>query len=305
MNLRALSLFTASVASLGAAFGASAESLYVINNGSVFFNQTLYTVDSDTLAVTNVTPLAAFRPGNRTLLSIDVRPATGELFGYTSNKEIVTIDPLTGVPTTIGTASSLPDVVAPRAVSIDFNPTVDRIRFVSGTSNFRINPNDASVTTDGTLAFSAGDDNDGSRPNIVAAAYTNSVPGATTTALFDLDAQTDSLVRQNPANAGSLQTVGATGFGIADGGGFTGFDISGATAAAYLVGSSGIGGAGLTANVLYSVDLATGAATARGPITGITQGILRDIAVVEVPEPTTMAITGLAGLVLLRRRRTA
>ena len=113
MNLRALSLFTASVASLGAAFGASAESLYVINNGSVFFNQTLYTVDSDTLAVTNVTPLAAFRPGNRTLLSIDVRPATGELFGYTSNKEIVTIDPLTGVPTTIGTASSLPDVVAP------------------------------------------------------------------------------------------------------------------------------------------------------------------------------------------------
>ncbi len=192
--------------------------------------------------------------------------------------------------------------------SIDFNPTVDRIRVLgsngTGNTNLRANPNDATVIVDGTLAFMAGDVNAGDAPAVVNGAYVNSIKGATTTALYDIESGNDVLVTQNPANSGTLQTVGPLGFDIVASGGFTGFDISGGTGAAYLVGNK-LGAGGLTANSLYQVNLMTGAASELGAVSGV-NGSFRDIAVAfAVPEPTCLGllVLGLAVVAAGQRRR--
>jgi hypothetical protein len=46
---------------------------------------------------------------------------------------------------------------------------------------------------------------------IGAVAYTNSVAGATTTMLFDIDFEQDKLYMQSPPNDGGLQLVGDLG----------------------------------------------------------------------------------------------
>ena len=67
---------------------------------------------------------------------------------------------------------------------------------------------------------------------MTAAAYTNNVAGATSTALYDLDTRRDLLVQQNPPNAGTLVTVGSLRLPV---GSVAGFDIvtAGGTDTAY------------------------------------------------------------------------
>lgn len=275
---------------------AMGEQIYGLTN-----LQELVTFDSDTRVVTSTTGLAGFSITGQILVSIDVRPATGELFGLSNQNNLFIINPADGTSTQVGGTIPTTDLSG-GLKAIDFNPTVDRLRIVSiNDNNLRLNPNDGTYIVDGTLAFSAGDVNEGDNPAVVNAAYTNSFDGSTSTMLFDIDATNDVLVRQNPANSGQLQTVGSLGFDIVSSGGFTGFEISGQTDTAYLVGNK-LGGGGLTASSLYTVDLTTGAATLAGAVTGV-NGSFRDIAVVAVPEPGSLALLGLGGLTLLRRRR--
>lgn len=271
---------------------ARAELIYGLTN----FQQ-LVVFDSDARVVTSTTSLAGFSVTGQFLVSIDVRPATGELFGLSNQNNLFIINPTTGTSTQVGgTISPAP---AGTAKAIDFNPTVDRIRLVSsGGSNLRLNPNDGAVIVDGPLAFAAGDPNTGDTPAVVNGAYTNSFAGATTTTLYNIESFNDVLVTQVPPNDGTLNTVGPIGFDTVASGGFTGFDISGATGAAYLTGNSLTGG--LTANALYTVNLGTGAATLAGPISGI-NGTLRDIAVVPEPASLSLLVVGI-GAALLRRR---
>ena len=268
--------------------------------------QQLVTFDSSARTVTSTRDLAGFGITGETLQSIDYRPATGQLYGLSSLNNLYVINPITGVSTQVGPTISPAPSGSARA--IDFNPTVDRLRLVTSNGiNLRINPNDGSVITDGSLAYVTGDRNFGATPAVVNAAYTNSVAGATTTTLYDIDSATDSLVMQTPANNGTLSTVGSLGFDIVASGGFTGFDISGQTGVAYLVGNK-LGGGGLASGSLYTVNLATGAASLTGSISGL-NGLLRDIAVAPaaVPEPSSLALCGVASLAGLgtwfRRRR--
>ena len=103
--------------------------------------------------------------------------------------------------------------LAGASFGFDFNPTVDRIRLTSDArQNLRLNPDTgATAAVDGALTYAAGDPGAASTPRIVGSAYTNSVAGATTTQLFDLDAGRDALVLQNPPNNGTLVTVGSLG----------------------------------------------------------------------------------------------
>jgi hypothetical protein len=280
-----------------------AEAIYGITN-----LQQLVTFDSVTRTVTaNVSP-AGFGIGGEFLTSIDVRPATGELYGLSSSNNLYKINPTTGAVTQVGATLSTPPNGSLKA--IDFNPTVDRIRVLgSGASpnNLRYHPDTgAFVSQDGDLAFAAGDANAGDTPAIVNGAYTNSFAGAATTTLYDLDAFNDVLATQVPPNNGTLNTVGSLGFDLASSGGFTGFDISGSSGIAYLTGNNTTGG--LAAGSLYQVNLATGAATVLGAVSGLNGATFRDIAVVGpiVPEPTAivLAVGGLVlGGSLMRRRR--
>ena len=149
------------------------------------------------------------------------------------------------------------------AIGFDFNPVVDRLRLTTDTDqNLRINVATGATFTDGALVYGAGDANVGQDPNVVASAYTNNFPGATATSLRGIDSRLDILVIQNPANAGTLTTVGALGVNTGDN---TSFDIS----------SGGIAYAGMTLvggtnTGFYTINLTTGSATFLAIIGGIT-----------------------------------
>lgn len=139
----------------------------------------------------------------------------------------------------------------------DFNPAADRLRLVGNNEqDFRINVDTGEVIVDGDLAFDPADVNAGVNPTVTAAAYTNSFAGTTATQLYDIDAELDSLLLQNPPNDGILQTIGDLGIDFDILGGFdivsggegdnTAFAISDAT--------------------LYGIDLETGMATNLGMV---------------------------------------
>ncbi|HSF46517.1 MAG TPA: DUF4394 domain-containing protein [Chitinophagaceae bacterium] len=150
------------------------------------------------------------------ILAIDFRPATGQLYGVSNQSRIYVINPNTGAATAVNPTPFSPAINGAE-VGFDFNPTVDRIRLITSSSqNLRLNP----IT--GVVAAMDGNLNPGN-PFIVAGAYTNSFAGATSTALYDIDASTDKLYIQNPPNNGSLVEIGSLGIN-AEGEG--GFDIS-------------------------------------------------------------------------------
>ncbi|WP_193212886.1 DUF4394 domain-containing protein [Luteolibacter marinus] len=200
------------------------------------------------------------------LLGLDLRPFNGQLYGLGSTSRIYSINWETGVATAVGSGPFTPALEG-KSFSFDFNPTVDRIRIMSDTGqNLRAHPDTGAVVAiDGTLAFAAGDTNEGASPEVVGAAYTNSDNDpATGTALYDIDSSLDALLLQNPPNAGVLNTVGPLGVKVAN---VAGFDISGASGIAYasLVEERGNGrGRGMgriKPTGLYTIDLDTGSAT--------------------------------------------
>jgi uncharacterized protein (TIGR03437 family) len=223
------------------------------------------------------------------IVGIDFRPRTGQLFAVSSQSRVFTIDPATGAATQVGT---MPLTPALNGVSFgfDFNPVPDRIRLVSDADqDLRLNPDTGAVAaTDGMLAFATGDPNAAANPNVVAAAYTNSFSGTTTTSLYVIDSNLDILALQGSLggapvspNTGQLFTVGALGVNTTD---QVGFDITnpGGLALASLTPM------GATNSSLYTINLQTGAATLVGAIGGTE--IIRDIAAVTRIE-TIFAIT--------------
>jgi hypothetical protein len=235
------------------------------------------------------------------ILNIDIRPATGALFGLDGNNNLYTLDINSGVAALVGPTG----VSGGFDYGFDFNPTVDRIRVVTDAGgNFRINPLTGATLTDGTPTYIAGDVNAGTAPVLTGAAYTNNVNGAVTTTLYAIDAELDILARSTNANAGTYVTQGGLGVDIT---GLNGFDISGLTGTAYAALSTDA-----VLSSLYTIDLATGAASLAGGIGAPVGTTILDIAALTpnasaapIPEPSTalfgLALTGLVGLA--RRRR--
>src|SRR5262249_32935155 len=138
------------------------------------------------------------------------------------------------------------DAAGEDAAGFDFNPAVDRLRILIGTTNLRANPNTGTlvdgnpmvdgVQADGPLAYAAGDPNEGADVDVAAGAYTGGVHGgvAEATQLFDIESGADVLVLQDPPNAGTLVTRGPLGVDMDDDGGF---DIQAGSGIAYLVGT--------------------------------------------------------------------
>ncbi len=212
------------------------------SNQLIAFNANLPGTAASTTSITNL-------QSGENIIGIDFRPATGQLFGIGSASRLYTINTTTGRADTVASNPFSPALAAGAVVGFDFNPTVDRIRLVTGTSlNMRLNPeNGALAATD--MALKPG------TPQVTAVAYTNSSAGATRTTLFDIDISTKKLYKQDPPNDGMLVEVGALNVNATEAGGF---DISPnnsvALAALTVDGKSG----------LYSIDTATGAATFNG-----------------------------------------
>lgn len=165
------------------------------------------------------------------LVGLDTRPATGELYALGRSGQLYTLDARSGRATPVGS----PVVLQGTAVGLDFNPTVDLIRVVTDQGqNLRVRPADGTLAgTDTPLAYAPGDRFEGRAPQVTGAGYTNSVAGATTTALYGIDSNRDTLVLQGtlpgamPAvspNTGQLFTVGWLGVDVKA---HNGFDIIG------------------------------------------------------------------------------
>lgn len=270
----------------------------------------LFTFDSaapgSTSALTEITGIAT----GLGLVGIDFRSPfmgspNGQLYGLAydgTNMGQLYIISLTGVATPVGSPISIgaADQAGNVSFGFDFNPTVDRIRVVTGNlSNFRINPNDGTIVTfDPDVAYVAGDPNENSNiPQIGGSGY---LPDGT---LFNIDGANNVLARQGSPNAndGTLTTIG-TGLGITTLGPNTmGFDINPDGSVAYLQTSAGSG----TQDNLYTVDLTDGTATLVGAIGPST---LNTFGIAVIPEPSTYALLAIGlvgGAILLRRRKAA
>jgi hypothetical protein len=192
-----------------------------------------------------------------TILAIDYRPATGQLYGLGSLSHIYVID-MNGMATAVGSTSFSP-ALSGNVAGFDFNPTVDRIRVVTSTGqNLRISPETGAVqVTDGDINGVTG-------AMISSVAYTNSMAGATSTVLFDIDAAANKLYKQDPPNDGKLVEVG--NLGLTTLGNDSSFDISASGIAIASVNSG-------TSSVLYQVNLENGSTNKLGTFSATIMGL--------------------------------
>ncbi len=218
---------------------------------------------------------ASLQNGER-IVSIDFRPATGQLYGVSNMSRLFVINTATGEARSLTTSAFTP-AIAGSIVGIDFNPTVDRIRLVTNTGqNLRLNPET------GTVAAVDGPINGASSAMISEVAYTNNRAGVTTTTLYDIDPATDRLYIQNPPNNGTLTDVGPLGLDIT---GSAGFDIA----------PDGNGLVAVTFNgssELQQINLTTGRLQKLGNLPGTIIGM-------AIPtEPVAYAIDGTNNLLI-------
>ena len=254
----------------------------------------LFTFDTATpMTISSGLAISGLASANENIVGIDFRPATGQLFAMGSFGQLYTVNTSNAVLTAVGSATTIDGT----SFGFDFNPATDRIRVVSNTNkNYVFNPNTGAlelVATD--LFYPVGDPAAGVDPNVVGIAYTNTL-GGPPTQLFAIDAGIDVLATL-ANNTGVLSTVG--GLATVNTGALVGFDVFSP--------SSGVNFAyatltptGSSVSNLYTINLATGAASLVGQINGGT--LVTDIAVVPVPEPAALAAIGLAGPALLSRR---
>jgi hypothetical protein len=189
-------------------------------------------------------PVTGLQTGE-SILGIDFRPANGQLYGIGSSSRIYTLNTASGAATPVGSLP-LTTLLSGSSFGFDFNPTVDRIRCVSNTGqNLRLHPETGIIAAiDGML--------NPATPMIVSSAYTNNFAGATSTILFNVDAMTNKLTKQDPPNNGTQVEVGSLGIDVEEAGGFDIGSQSGiAYAALKVAGKSSI----------YTINITTGMAT--------------------------------------------
>ena len=227
-------------------------------------------------SVTSQVTLSGLQTGE-TILGVDFRPATGQLYGVGSTSRLYIIDPKTGISRAVSATPFTPALTG-TSVGFDFNPTVDRIRLVTSTGqNLRLHPETGAVAaTDGAI-------NGVTNAKITASAYTQNKAGATTTVLFGIDVANDKLHKQDPPNDGKLVEVGSLGFDVEDA---SGFDINpdgtSALAALSVAGTSS----------LFTIDLTSGKAAKIGNFTQQITGI-------AIPtEPVAYAISATNDLLI-------
>lgn len=266
-------------------------------------SDTLVTFDTTAPGViTSRRPITGLPAGER-LTGLDLRPANNQLYSVSATGNLYLIAPdATGSSFTATSLGSLSTSPMGSSFGIDFNPTVDRLRFVSDTNqNLRIN----TISPPGTIVDGNITLNGNSAVDLVASAYTNSVAGATSTVLYGLDSITDSLVRATNANLGTYTNTNVAGtLFLPLGAGITfnnedrvTFDISGTTGQGFFS----------INDALFSVNLLTGAGAFVGTLG--TQGIVGITLGTAVPEPGTWAMMligfGCIGFSLRSRARRA
>jgi hypothetical protein len=232
--------------------------------GITAMNELVYFNSNNPKTFTSKTTVTGVASGEK-LLSIDFRPATGELYALSNASKLYIINVSNASARMVGSTAFTPSISGAIA-SIDFNPTVDRIRLVSNTGqNLRLHPETgAAAATDINI-------NGTGNPSITGIAYTNGKAGVATTVLYDIDPMLGKLYKQDPPNNGTLVEVGNLGTTFT---GQSAFDIKYDNSTALLAFN----------DKLHVLDLNNGKITSIG---SLQQGII-DIAIPT--EPVAYAI---------------
>ncbi len=292
LNLASAVLGVASITSIASV--ASAETII----GLTPTNQLLQ-FNSATPGTTTSVNISGLATGER-ILGIDQRPLDQRIYGISTSSIIYSINTVTGLATASGPAFT--PALASTLIGIDFNPTVDRIRYVDALSNNRrFVPNTgATAGNDPALTYAPVVPALILPPRTTGVAYTNSqlggVPVGTTRELA-IDSNLNALIEVGSLaggnasfNAGVSTVIGNLNFDTTDA---VGFDISGLTGVYYASLTSTTG-----TSSFYTLNPATGAAT----LVGAFSTPVADIAVL-VPEPTSLMALAGVGIMLMRRRR--
>lgn len=226
--------------------------------------RTLVMIDTTNATVTGSVEVQ----GVDRLLGIDYRPATMAVIGVTADQAIVVIDPMTGTTTALSDMAVKLDIATDAPVIVDVNPAADRLRFMSGLTNHRINMDTGDVTVDGALNWEPGDANAATPPMVAATGYTNSYGTPEKTQMFNIDSGLSALLQQTAPNDGTNKTIGTLGVTLQ---GPVALDVATDAAGTNTVWLAANGG-------LHTVDLASGAVTQSWAITG-TDMPLRDLTV--------------------------
>jgi len=275
------------------AIGAQAKAEIIV--ASTFQN---FLISWDSADPTNIlTGVAIQGMGqNETVIGLDARPSTGEIYALGSFGRLYTVDMMNGQATRIGTTPFSPALNGSN-FGTDFNPTNDTMRIVSNAKqNLRVNPGNASITADPNVRPTSTGEGSETGSNIVHLAYSNNTFDSTNTQLFAIDTGRDQLVRFTDPNAGTWTNVGGLNFDATELGGF---DVSGSTGTAFAT----MVNAGQSRSTFGTINTTTGGFT---PIDEVGGGaIITGMTVVPtvIPAPGVMALAGLGGLALLRRRR--
>jgi hypothetical protein len=224
----------------------------------------------------------------QSLVAIDFRPATGELYGMgflNGTGQLYKINPTTAAASALGNPFSTK--LTGTRFEIAFDPVADKLRVVSNAGeNLRVDP------ASGSLAGLDSSINPGDV--VVGIAYDHNFKGATTTTLYGYDTTTNKLVTigsvggsPNSANTGTLSAVGSTGVTAQLPG--LGFDID-ADGTAYL--NVVVGGT----SGLYTANLTTGALTSVGSfgvtMLDITAAPAASFSVTGFPPQRTAGLSG-------------
>lgn len=251
----------------GAVRRAEAERLYGLGSGQHDTTvRSLYSFDSVTPGLSSKILITGLKP-NESLLGIDFRPATGQFYAISASN-IYTLDPETGAATFV---AALSPALNHGGWGMDFDPATDRLVVVIDLVDNKPNKKQINVDTgeviDAVIRFDEDSIRAGDGGHVPAIAYSNNFAGATSATLFGIsNSARSTLVREDPP--GKLHSVGSLNT-LVDLGVSVGFDISGVTGLAYVVGFPvslpGQTFESATAH-LFTINLGTGEATDVGAV---------------------------------------
>ncbi|MEA2346523.1 MAG: hypothetical protein QOG62_310 [Thermoleophilaceae bacterium] len=237
-------------------------------------------------------------PAGETLVALDVRPATSQLYGVgrSGRLYLISADCATVTAITVGTFDT---PLSGAEVGADFNPTSDRIRIVdTDLHNFRVHPvTGAQVDGDGIAGGIQPDaaihrdpaDPDFAFPlSLSAIAYDRSFTTTSATTLYGIDTAHDALVTVGGVDGTPSSPNGGAVFSR-PGGGLLGVNATGTSSLDIRAAGTPAAFAALqtggTSSGLYSVALPNGPATLVGTV-GPGDFTVQDIAVdAALPAP--------------------
>ena len=202
------------------------------------------------------------------ILAIDTRPRTKELYGISNQSILYKLSPTTGVALPVS-GNPIAPAINGDMVAFDFNPVDDRIRLITSTGqNLRIDPLTGVVV--------AVDVNINSFTAYINSATITNPTLYVRSATYVIDITDGALYRMTNPNGGSIVYVGSLGFNFRQEGGFEATSRNSAFTVQYGASKTPSGGGGTAiggeedlsqeAWRLYTVNLGNGALASHGKV---------------------------------------